>query len=114
MRKGGADHGHLYQRAGAGGDTGRPLAAGGRRNRSENLYKALKIVGGATTYIPKSESLIRPVRNRHIRKEFNGYNYLELSKKYGVTDRVIRMVCGPGFLEGQINLFEDEEKDSVS
>lgn len=80
----------------------------------ENLYKALKIVGGATTYIPKSESLIRPVRNRHIRKEFNGYNYLELSKKYGVTDRLIRMVCGPGFLEGQINLFEDEEKDSVS
>ena len=30
----------------------------------ENLYTVLRIVGGGTTYIPKAETLIRPVRNR--------------------------------------------------
>ncbi len=74
----------------------------------ESLYRALKIVGGATTYIPKPESLIRPVRNRHIREEFNGWNYLELAKKYDVTDRLVRQVCGPGYPEGQMNLFDEE------
>ena len=75
----------------------------------ENLYKALKIVGGGTTYIPKPDTLIRPVRNRHIRDEFNGWNYLELAKKYNVTDRIVRMICGPGVPEGHINFFDDED-----
>ena len=71
----------------------------------ENLYTVLRIVGGGTTYIPKAETLIRPVRN--------GYNYLELAKKYNVTDRIVRMICGPGYPEGQINLF-DEDEDTFS
>ena len=79
----------------------------------ENLYTVLRIVGGGTTYIPKAETLIRPVRNRHIREEFNGYNYLELAKKYNVTDRIVRRICGPGYPEGQINLF-DEDEDTFS
>ena len=61
----------------------------------ENLYKALKIVGGGTTYIPKPDTLIRPVRNRHIRDEFNGWNYLELAKKYNVTECFIRTFHRP-------------------
>ena len=77
----------------------------------ESLYKALKIVGGATTYIPKPETLIRPVRNRHIREEFNGWNYLELAKKYNVTDRLVGQVCGAGCTEGQINLFDEDEME---
>ena len=77
----------------------------------ENLYTVLRIVGGGTTYIPKAETLIRPVRNRHIREEFNGCNYLELAKKYNVTDRIVRMICG--YPEGQINLF-DEDEDTYS
>ena len=79
----------------------------------ENLYTVLRIVGGGTTYIPKAETLIRPVRNRHIREEFNGCNYLELAKKYNVTDRIVRVICGPGYPEGQINLF-DEVKAAIS
>ena len=47
------------------------------------------------------------------REEFNGCNYLELAKKYNVPDRIVRMICGPGYPEGQINLF-DEDEDTYS
>jgi Mor family transcriptional regulator len=72
----------------------------------ENLIKLTKIVGGATIYLPKPESLVRPVRDARIREEFNGYNHLELAKKYEVTDRWIRELCGEGHLQGQYSLFD--------
>lgn len=73
----------------------------------ENLCKMLSLVGGAATYIPKLESILRPIRDKHIKSEFNGWNYLELAQKYNLTDRVVREVCGPGVTEDQIGLFGD-------
>ena len=70
---------------------------------AENLYKLAELIGGATLYIPKPESLTRPIRDAHIKAEFNGWNHLELAKKYNVTDRLVRQVCGPGCTEGQLN-----------
>ena len=72
----------------------------------ENFYRLAEVVGGATIYIPKPESLTRPVRDAHIKAEFNGYNHPELARKYGVTERWVRQLCGPGQTEGQIELFE--------
>ena len=72
----------------------------------ENFYKLTQVVGGATIYLPKPESVIRPVRDNHIKAEFNGYNHPELAKKYGVTERWVRQLCGEGKLEGQIELFD--------
>ncbi len=69
-----------------------------------NLYKLAEIVGGSTVYVPKPESLLRPVRDAHIKAEFNGYNHQELAKKYDVTDRWVRTLCGEGRLEGQLDL----------
>lgn len=60
----------------------------------ENLYKLLKVVRGDTIYLPKPESIIRPVRDAHIKSEFNGYNYSELAKKYDVTARWVKHLCG--------------------
>lgn len=68
--------------------------------------KLADLVGGSTIYIPKLESLVRPVRDAHIREEFNGYNHAELAQKYGVTVRWIRELCGSGHMEGQCDLFE--------
>ena len=69
--------------------------------------KMLEIAGGATLYVPQLESLLRPVRDARIKAEFNGWNYLELAHKYKVTDRLVRSICGPGIVEGQIDLFRD-------
>ncbi len=72
----------------------------------ENFYKLTKVVGGATIYLPKPESITRPVRDARIKSEFNGYNHLELAKKYGVTERWVRQLCGDGKLQGQMELFD--------
>lgn len=74
----------------------------------ENFCKMLTIVGGTTTYIPQLDGLLRPVRDAHIKAEFNGWNYLELARKYNVTDRLVRSICGPGNLEGQVNPFDNQ------
>ena len=50
---------------------------------TDNFYKLAEIVGGTTIYIPKPESLTRPVRDARIKKEFTGYNHQELARKYG-------------------------------
>lgn len=81
---------------------------------TENFVKLAEVVGGAPLYIPKPESLVRPVRDAQIKEEFNGYNHMELSKKYGVTERWVRQLCGAGRLEGQLELFDlfDQEEDN--
>lgn len=72
---------------------------------TENFYKLAEVVGGSTIYVPKPDSLTRPVRIAHIKEEFNGYNHPELARKYGVTERWVRQLCGPGQAEGQLDLF---------
>ena len=36
----------------------------------------------------------------------HGYNHPELARKYGVTERWVRRICGPGQTEGQIDIFD--------
>lgn len=71
----------------------------------DNFIKLTGLVGGTTFYIPKTESFLRPVRDLRIKAEFNGYNHSELAKKYNLSERWIRAICGEGHLEGQISLF---------
>lgn len=73
----------------------------------DNFYKLAEVVGGATVYIPKPESLVRPVRDARIKNEFNGYNHPELARKYGVTERWVRQLCGDGHTEGQLSFFDN-------
>jgi Mor family transcriptional regulator len=74
----------------------------------ENLLKLTQSFGGNTVYIPKTDSLVRPIRDIKIREEFNGHNYLQLSIKYNITERWVREICGEGYPEGQFSLFDYE------
>ena len=78
----------------------------------EHYSKLCSVVGGSTIYLQKPESVLRPVRDAHIKAEFNGYNHPELARKYGVTERWVRQLCGEGKLEGQMSLLDygDEPK----
>lgn len=78
----------------------------------ENVYKLAKVTGGVTVYIPRPESVVRPVRDAHIKAEFNGFNHIELAEKYNVTERWVRALCGLGIIEGQIGFFEDQDNSS--
>lgn len=75
----------------------------------ENLLKLSVIVGGTTSYIPKERDILRPVRDAHIKAEFNGYNHIELAKRYDVTERWVRALCGQGEIMGQIDIFQYED-----
>lgn len=69
-----------------------------------NLIKLAEYAGGASIYIPKADTLIRPIRDKKIKEEFNGYNHLQLAKKYNLSVRWIREICGEGGLEGQMDI----------
>lgn len=73
----------------------------------DNFYKLACTVGGSTIYIPRAESLLRPVRDAHIKAEFTGFNHVALAEKYNVTERWVRQLCGTGFAEGQIGFFDE-------
>ncbi|SHI87624.1 Mor transcription activator family protein [Lutispora thermophila] len=75
-----------------------------------NFVKLTQLVGGSTIYLPKTESIVRPVRDAKIREEFNGYNHMELAKKYDVTERWVRQLCGDGHAEGQLSLFDFQDQ----
>jgi len=75
-----------------------------------NFVKLTQLVGGSTIYLPKTESIVRPVRDAKIREEFNGYNHMELAKKYDVTERCVRQLCGDGHAEGQLSLFDFQDQ----
>ncbi len=54
-----------------------------------------KMFSGDTVYFLKYETIERPMRNRKIRAEFNGYNFKYLGKKYGMTEQAIRQIVAP-------------------
>lgn len=59
----------------------------------ENALKLAEVFNGETVFFKKIETLARPGRNRKILEEFNGYNFKELGKKYGLTEIAIRHIC---------------------
>lgn len=70
-----------------------------------NLIKLAELVGGANIYIPKAESFVRPVLYEKIKEEYNGYNTAQLARKYGITERWVREICGDD-IPGQMELTE--------
>ncbi|EYE88286.1 hypothetical protein Q428_08785 [Fervidicella metallireducens AeB] len=77
----------------------------------ENYKKLVCNFGGNNVYIQKEDTLTKNVRNKKIVEMFNGNNYLELSKKFNLTERAIRTIITEELAvkEGeQITLFEIE------
>lgn len=70
--------------------------------------------GGTEPYIPKAASLVVPIRNALIRREFSGSNHAELALKWGLTERFIRHIVEAKAKElrrhppGQLSLFGSE------
>ncbi len=56
------------------------------------LMKFADNFGGERLYIPKSDSILRNMRDKRIREEFNGYNIRELSRKYDLSTVQIRNI----------------------
>lgn len=67
--------------------------------------------GGVTFYFPKTDAVIRPIRDKRIRQEFNGYNYKDLAIKYNLTEMWVRIILADHPKEtGQTELFAPEKE----
>lgn len=58
----------------------------------ESALKLARLFSGERVYFPKYETVERPLRNKKIITEFNGYNFKELARKYGITEMAIRQI----------------------
>lgn len=82
-------------------------------------YKILlQTYGGMSIYIPKPDSFAATIRNEQIKDEFDGSNYKELSRKYGLTEVWVRNIVSDKVKElkskpvdGQMNLFDFASSD---
>lgn len=72
-----------------------------------NLIKLSQITGGRNVYIPKQEFFTRMLRDQLIRKEFNGYNYHHLERKFKLSNTRIREIISENSpMNGQMSLLE--------
>lgn len=78
-----------------------------------NLIKLLDIVNGDTVYLQRADNILRPVRDKRIKAEFNGYNRSELAKKYNLSERYMRELCGDEQVEGQLILWDIDNLKNV-
>lgn len=74
----------------------------------ENFLKLTKIAGGRTLYLPLYQNTIKPARDKMIKSQYNGYNSLELAKKYDLTERRVMQIVGGDLMSGQCSMFEND------
>lgn len=62
----------------------------------ESYLAILDTAGGEYIYLPKRETLEKPLRQAAILREYDGTNLRQLSRKYGITDRRVRTILKDG------------------
>lgn len=81
-------------------------------------YRGLvKQYAGMHIYVPEHETFKNGQRNAQIRGEFDGYNFRDLARKYGLTESSIRRIVDDmrekirkAPMDGQIDLFHRKFK----
>ena len=58
----------------------------------DSAIKLLELFSGGTIYLPRIESVTRERRNKLILGQFDGNNYTELSRAFGLSRRQIRNI----------------------
>lgn len=58
----------------------------------EAFITLIKEYGGSSIYIPNENSILKPIRNRLIKKHFNGNNYKELAKEFKISEMQVRNI----------------------
>lgn len=48
--------------------------------------------GGCSLYIPNEKSVLKPIRNRLIKENFNGNNYKELATEFKISEMQVRNI----------------------
>lgn len=72
----------------------------------EAMMKIVEMYSGSVLYIPKMESVLAAIRDRHIREEFDGTNGHKLAIRYNVSDSWVLRVVNEKQVFGQTCMFE--------
>ncbi|ELB2073747.1 transcriptional regulator [Vibrio parahaemolyticus] len=56
------------------------------------VIELVQYMGGIQVYMPKADRIIKTVLKKIIRNEFNGSNYIELSRRYRCSTNHIRRI----------------------
>lgn len=67
------------------------------------FLKLCKVYGGSSMYLPTERAVLKPLRDKKIKREFNGSNLRSLSLKYGICETHIRKILFEGLNEGRKN-----------
>ena len=62
-----------------------------------SFMEIIDMAGGEYLYLPKRQTLEQPLRHAAICREFNGCNYKQLARKYGMSERQVRMIVKKAF-----------------
>lgn len=60
----------------------------------DSYLKLCHHYGGSNLYIPKKDRVTRYVRDEQIKREFDGGNYKEISRKYRLSESHVRKIVG--------------------
>ena len=71
----------------------------------EAAMKIVEVYSGSVIYLPKMESVLASVRDRHIREEFDGTNGHKLAIRYNVSDSWVLRVVNEKQVFGQTSMF---------
>lgn len=58
----------------------------------DSFVKLCSLLGGTSMYIPTRRTILKPVRDTNIKREFTGSNHRELSLKYGICETQVRKI----------------------
>lgn len=79
----------------------------------EAYKKLISYYGGSMLYVQKTDSVLKDTRDKELNEKFDGGNYKELAREYGISEITIRDIVAPkrkelreAPIEGQIS-FDD-------
>lgn len=58
----------------------------------DSFIELCKLFGGSSMYFPTARTILKPVRDENIKREFNGSNIRELSLKHSICETQIRKI----------------------
>lgn len=74
----------------------------------EAYKKLVATYAGSTINIRMPDKLTIGQRNNRIRKEFNGYNFSELARRYKLTERQIRYIVADEVVKQRNKPLDDQ------
>lgn len=58
----------------------------------DSFIEICKLFGGSSMYFPTARTILKPVRDKNIKNEFDGSNIRELSLRYGICETQIKKI----------------------